>query len=426
MFLISPELYLNASYILYINLAWLVISFYTNFYVVYRYTKLSKIVSLLIVQLGVFFLAYFAYFSLFKEGVAVGNQSITLFITFGGIIIFKFIFIYALKKYRIGGGNFRDVIILGGNQSIESLKNLFEERNDLGYRFKGYFSDTITNKDRYLGKINDSFSYIKDNNVDQVFCSISELSKEVIEKVIKFGEENFIDVKLIPNSKGLFSKGMVLDYYDYVPVLSLKKLPFDNPFIKYSKRAFDIVFSSIIIIFVLSWLTPILFILIKLESKGPLFFTQRRDGLNGKHFECYKFRSMGLNKEADKIQATRGDQRITRIGKFIRKTSIDELPQFINVFIGEMSVVGPRPHMISQSKKYAKIVDKYFVRNLVKPGITGLSQVRGFRGEIEAISDMENRVRLDIFYIKNWSFILDIKIILQTLFNAIKGDEKAY
>jgi len=324
MFVISRELYLNISYILYINLAWLVISFYTNFYVVYRYTKLSKIVSLLIVQLGVFFLAYFAYFSLFKEGVAVGNQSITLFITFGGIIIFKFIFIYALKKYRIGGGNFRDVIILGGNQSIESLKNLFEERNDLGYRFKGYFSDTITNKDRYLGKIMDSFFYIKDNNVDQVFCSISELSKEVIEEVIKFGKENFIDVKLIPNSKGLFSKGMVLDYYDYIPILSLKKLPFDNPLIKYSKRAFDITFSSIIIIFVLSWLTPILFILIKLESRGPLFFTQLRDGLNGKQFECYKFRSMGLNKEADKIQATRGDQRVTRIGKIIFKSNIND------------------------------------------------------------------------------------------------------
>jgi len=426
MFLISRELYLSASYILYINFAWLVIAFYTSFYEVYRYTKLSKIVSLLIVQLGVFFLAYFAYFSLFKEGIAFGNQAVTLSIIFSGIIIFKFLFIYALKKYRIGGGNFRDVIILGGNQSIESLKNLFDKRNDLGYRFKGYFSDTITNKDRYLGKINDSFSYIKDNNVDQVFCSISELSKEVIEEVIKFGEENFIDVKLIPNSKGLFSKGMVLDYYDYIPILSLKKLPFDNPLIKYSKRAFDIIFSSIIIIFVLSWLTPILFILIKLESRGPLFFTQLRDGLNGKQFECYKFRSMGINKEADKIQATRGDQRITRIGKFIRKTSIDELPQFINVFIGDMSVVGPRPHMTSQSKKYAKIVDKYFVRNLVKPGITGLSQVRGFRGEIEAVSDMENRVRLDIFYINNWSFILDLKIIFQTLLNAIKGEEKAY
>lgn len=426
MYIISKSLYLNISYFLYINFAWLIISFYTSFYNVYRYTKLARVTSLLIVQLGVFFLAYFSYFSLFKEGVAVGNQARTLLSIFGGIILFKFLFIYALKKYRIGGGNFRDVIILGGNQSIESLTDLFNLRSDLGYRFKGYFSDTTVDKDKYLGEIKNSFEYVLSNQIDEVFCSISELSKEEIKKIISFGEKNNVPIKLIPNSKGLFSKGMVLDYYDYIPILSLKKLPFDNPLIKYSKRIFDIIFSALIIIFILSWISVILFILVKLESKGPLIFKQLRDGLNGKQFECYKYRSMGVNKEADKIQATKEDVRVTRIGKFIRKTSIDELPQFINVFLGDMSVVGPRPHMTSQSKKYAKIVDKYFVRNLVKPGVTGLSQVRGFRGEIEEVSDMENRVRLDIFYINNWSFILDLKIIVQTLFNAIKGEEKAY
>ena len=157
-----------------------------------------------------------------------------------------------------------------------------------------------------------------------------------------------------------------------------------------------------------------------------LFRSQDRDGLNGKNFECYKFRSMGMNNEAHKIQATKGDMRVTRIGKFIRKTSIDELPQFINVLVGDMSVVGPRPHMTSQSIKYAQVVDKYFIRNLVKPGITGLAQVRGLRGEIETNSDMNNRVRMDLFYINNWSFVLDIKIIVQTVFNAIRGEEKAY
>ena len=426
MYIISKDLYLDISYILYINLSWLVISYYTNFYIVYRYTKLAKIVSLLIVQLGTFFLAYFAYFSLFKEGATVGNQTVTLLLLFSAIILTKFLFIYALKKYRVGGGNFRDVIIIGGNQSIESLTNLFNLRNDLGYRFKGYFSNTDTKKERYLGEIEKSFNYITKNHVDEVFCSISELSRKDIKKIIDFGEKNNISVKLIPNSKGLFSKGMVLEYYDYIPILSLKKLPFDNPLIKYSKRFFDIVFSSIIFIFILSWISVLLFILIKLESKGPLIFKQLRDGLNGKQFECYKFRSMGINKEAHKIQATKEDTRVTLIGKFIRKTSIDELPQFINVLKGDMSVVGPRPHMTSQSKKYARMVDKYFVRNLVKPGVTGLSQVRGFRGEIEEVSDMENRVRLDIFYIKNWSFVLDLKIILQTLSNAVKGEEKAY
>ena len=426
MFIISKDLYVDTLYILYINLTWLLISFYTNFYIAYRYTKLARIVYLLITQLGTFFLAYFAYFSLFKEGVTIGNQTNTVLYLFSGIIVVKFLFIYALKKYRIGGGNFRDVIILGGNQSIESLTSLFNIKDELGYRFKGYFSDKETSRNQYLGQIDQFYLYIEQNNVDEIYCSISELSKKEINKIIDFGERNNKVVKLIPNSKGLFSRGMVLEYYDYIPILSLKNLPFDNPLIKYSKRGFDIFFSLFIIVFILSWISIILFILIKFESKGPLIFKQIRDGLNGKQFECYKFRSMGLNIEAHKIQATKEDVRVTRIGKLIRKTSIDELPQFINVFRGDMSVVGPRPHMTSQSKKYARIVDKYFVRNLVKPGVTGLSQVRGFRGEIEEISDMENRVRLDIFYINNWSFILDLKIILQTIFNAVKGEEKAY
>lgn len=426
MFVIDRNLYLSPQYILYINISWLIISFYSNYYKVYRYTKLAKVVSLLIVQLGIFFLAYFAYFSLFAEGITFGKQTLTISVLFGSLILVKFLFIYALKKYRIGGGNFRDVIILGGNQSIESLTNLFNIKDELGYRYKGYFSDKKKNKESFLGEINDFYQYVEENNVDEIYCSISELSKKEIKKIISFGEKNNKAVKLIPNSKGIFSKGLVLDYYDYIPILTLKKLPFDNPVIKYSKRIFDIIFSFFIILFVLSWVSIILFVLIKLETKGPLIFKQYRDGLNGKQFQCYKFRSMGVNKDAHSKQATKQDARVTRVGRFIRRTSIDELPQFVNVLKGEMSVVGPRPHMTSQSKIYAKIVDKYFVRNLVKPGVTGLSQVRGYRGEIETVADMENRVRLDIFYIKNWSFILDIKIIVQTLFNAIKGEEKAY
>ena len=398
----------------------------TKIYEVYRYTKLTSIISRLLIQFAVYLLSYFAYFSIFREEILVVNQRYLLTVIFSSILILKLIYLYALRKYRLGGGNFRDVIILGENQSIESLRIFFNFRNDLGYRFKGYFSDTNRTKNNYLGKIKESYNFAISNQIDEIFCSISELSKEEVENIIVFGEENNIAVKLIPDSKGLLSKEVVIDYYDYIPILSLKKLPFDNPIIKYSKRLFDIVFSSLIIVFVLSWISIILFVLIKLESKGPLIFKQLRDGLNGKQFYCYKFRSMRENIYTNKEQVTKNDPRITRIGKFIRKTSIDELPQFINVLKGEMSVVGPRPHMISQTKKYSKIIKRYFVRNLVKPGITGLSQARGFRGEIEEISDMENRVRLDIFYINKWSFLLDLKIIIQTTFNVLKGDQKAY
>ena len=208
--------------------------------------------------------------------------------------------------------------------------------------------------------------------------------------------------------------------------LKAKKLPFELVETKIVKRFFDIVFSILIIVFVLSWLIPILWILIKLESKGPLFFKQKRDGLNGDQFVCFKFRSMQINPVSNLIQTTKNDYRITNIGKFIRGTSIDELPQFFNVFLGDMSVVGPRPHMKSQSKNFILDVDNYMRRNSVKPGITGLAQIRGYRGEIEKKSDIENRVRLDIFYIENWSFFLDVRIIIQTFLNIFKGDEKAY
>jgi len=192
------------------------------------------------------------------------------------------------------------------------------------------------------------------------------------------------------------------------------------------KRAFDILFSVGIIIGLLSWLTPLMAIFIKLESSGPVFFRQKRNGLNYKEFNCFKFRSMNLNEIADLEQVSKNDPRITTVGKFIRKTSIDELPQFFNVLLGDMSVVGPRPHMVSHTEMYARRIDKFMVRHFIKPGITGLAQTNGYRGEVENDKDIIYRVKYDIFYVENWSILLDIKIIFMTLYNAIKGEEKAY
>jgi putative colanic acid biosynthesis UDP-glucose lipid carrier transferase len=206
----------------------------------------------------------------------------------------------------------------------------------------------------------------------------------------------------------------------------MRTIPLEDSFNMLIKRIFDVLFSSIVIIFILSWLTPIIAILIKLESKGPVFFKQSRNGFNYKEFDCYKFRSMTPNKDAHLYQATRDDQRVTKIGKLIRKTSIDELPQFFNVLFGDMSVVGPRPHMVSHTNMYAKKIDKFMVRHFVKPGITGLAQTSGFRGEIETDKDIIGRVKYDIFYIENWSLLLDLKIIAKTFLNAIRGDDKAY
>ncbi|MFI5162384.1 MAG: exopolysaccharide biosynthesis polyprenyl glycosylphosphotransferase [Sphingobacteriales bacterium] len=191
------------------------------------------------------------------------------------------------------------------------------------------------------------------------------------------------------------------------------------------KRAFDICLALFVIVFIMSWLVPVLAVLIKSESKGPVFFRQLRSGRNNKPFACYKFRSMKVNSASDERQARRGDDRITKIGAFIRRTSIDELPQFFNVLFGNMSTVGPRPHMLSHTKQYEQLIDTYMLRHFLKPGITGWAQVNGLRGEANTES-MQKRVELDVWYLENWSFLLDLKIILLTIRNSIKGDENAF
>ena len=257
--------------------------------------------------------------------------------------------------------------------------------------------------------------YATNNQVDEIYLSLKGHSREQVNIIKKFTTEKDIVLKLIPNTIELYSKNQTIEYYDdALMVLNVQKLPFDFAENFYKKRIFDICFSVVISIFILSWLMPILWIIVKLESKGPLVFKQKREGLNGEDFTCYKFRSMTINDQSnDNIHTTKGDARITKVGSFLRKTSIDELPQFFNVFLGQMSVVGPRPHIESLSLEYQKDVDNYLKRHIVKPGITGLAQVSGYRGEVKKRADIKNRVRLDIFYIENWSFFLDIKIIIQ-------------
>jgi putative colanic acid biosysnthesis UDP-glucose lipid carrier transferase len=192
------------------------------------------------------------------------------------------------------------------------------------------------------------------------------------------------------------------------------------------KRVFDVVFSSIVIILVLSWLVPIVAILIKLDSKGPVFFKQLRSGKNNLKFLCFKFRSLHVNAEADSKQVVRRDARFTRIGRFLRKTNIDELPQFFNVLKGDMSIVGPRPHMLKHTEEYSTILNQYMVRHFVKPGITGLAQISGFRGEIKKHEQLHKRVEYDILYMENWSMWQDLKIIMLTVYITFKGDKNAF
>ena len=420
-YIVKPQDILLFS--IFISIGWVFLSVYSNFYKVYRYTRPVDILSLILKQLILFLLFVFAFSGIYHElniyPVPIIKYTLLSFLL---ITILKFTVYYLLQKYRVSfGGNFRTTVIFGLNKKTMALQGFFTKNPEYGYLHKKTF-----NFEKKKDSVSDAFQYILDEDIDEIYCSISEHTNAQIGDIVDFADNNLKILKFIPDSKEIYSKKLKYEYYDYIPILTLRTIPLEDSVNMIIKRIFDILFSSIVIVFILSWLTPIIAILIKLESKGPVFFKQSRNGFNFREFDCYKFRSMTPNKDAHLYQATRDDQRVTKVGKFIRKTSIDELPQFFNVLFGDMSVVGPRPHMVSHTTMYAKKINKFMVRHFVKPGITGLAQTRGFRGEVETDKDIIGRVKYDIFYIENWSLLLDLKIIIQTFMNAVKGDDKAY
>jgi len=409
------------NYILFLSTSWIIFSLLSHFYEVYRYTRPIKIFSLIGKQTILFTLLVFAFFGFFNELNQTPIKIIKYVIeVMCSITIMKFAVYYLLKKYRsLYGGNLRRVVIIGLNQKTDQLRKFFFKNPDYGYKLIKIFD---------LNKISveECIAFIAENEIDEIYSSISKVNNQELTKIIDYADNNLKVLKFLPDNKEIYSKKLNFSYYGYLPILSLRKIPIDEPINKFIKRSFDIVFSLLVIVGVLSWLTPLLAIFIKYESKGPVFFKQKRNGLDYKEFYCYKYRSMRPNPEAHLHQIKKGDPRVTKIGKFIRKTSIDELPQFINVLKGEMSVVGPRPHMVSHTHMYAEKIDKFMVRHFVKPGITGLAQVSGFRGEVEDDNFITNRVKYDIFYLENWSLFLDFKIVFQTIFNSLGGDDKAY
>tara|TARA_Y200000002_G_scaffold382122_1_gene398116 strand:+ start:214 stop:1572 length:1359 start_codon:yes stop_codon:yes gene_type:complete len=406
------------------SISWLISSYVTKFYEVYRFTKLINIISYVFYQLFLYTIIVYAFFGV----VETPNPSplkILNFIIYTFILIsaFKFTLFYGLQTFRLGfGGNFRKTIIIGNNDSVNELKKFFIAQKELGYENR----KTFNFKSPEELDLDECFNFIKSRNVDEVYCSANELSENQIKLLIQFCENNFKILKFISERGGLLSKKLKTDTYGLSTVQSLREMPLSNDYNTFLKRIFDIIFSFLVITFLLSWLTPLIALLIKLESSGPVFFKQTRNGIKYKEFKCFKFRSMIENSDADIQQATKNDLRVTRLGKILRKTSLDELPQFFNVLIGDMSVVGPRPHMTRENERYSKTVNKFMVRHFVKPGITGLAQVKGYRGEIETEEDIVNRVKYDIYYLENWSLLLDLNIVFLTSINFITGQKKAY
>ena len=419
----------HVLYFIYVTILWLASSSFLKFYEVYRYTSPINIFSVIIKQCLAFTIIVYAFMGVFRS---IDVQSYTtleyLLSCFVGISTVKLVSFYGLKSFRTFlRGNVRRVVIIGKGEGAQELNQLFTKRKALGYSIKGVFADS--DNQEFTGNIADSFKFLnEDKGIDEIYCAIDELTEKQVNDYVKYAEINHCNIKFIPTTNKLLTKRLKTDYYNYLPILSMPEVALNNDFNKFVKRMFDVIFALMIIILVLSWLTPILFILIKLESKGPLFYKHKRNGINYKEFYCYKFRSLKINKEIGGTYITKNDTRVTKIGKFLRHSSLDEFPQFYNVLKGDMSVVGPRPHMLSYTDDYSKKIDKYnfIFRHNVKPGVTGLAQIRGFRGEIKNDEDIINRIKFDNYYIENWSLVLDIKIIFKTMINVFTGQKEAY
>ena len=392
---------------------WLVLGIYFSIYILRRADRFLRLTLRLLSHLVTLFV--------FTEVISVSLFSRTpkiedvllialILITQLG---YRFLFFSLIRSLRKNKQSFKDNVILLGDET-HGIASFIQNNPQIGYNILEIDLDN---------DVNITKDFFEKKKVSAVFTHQKNITKKTYKKVME-------QIALLQTSIFTFAshddvlKSDQVDYFGFIPVYKTQFSPLLQGINSAIKRGFDIVFSSFVIVFILSWLALLIGLLIRLESKGSMFFIQDRNGLGNKLFRCYKFRSMTIN--SNKNQAQRDDLRITRIGRFIRKTSIDELPQFFNVLKGDMSVVGPRPHMEIHNNNYEKQVDSFQLRHSVKPGITGMAQMRGFRGEIIEDLDIINRIKYDIFYIRHWSFALDIKIIIRTVLNIIRGEEKAY
>ena len=356
--------------------------------------------------------------------IVPGNFS-RLFLLEYSVLFFgiKLLFYFSLFKYvqikRQRGLNTKNSVIIYINETSFALRKIIESNLIMGYLFIGFIDDKNSDDPDLIGDPDQLERLIDEHQIEMVFVTLSIFSGENrFKEILRICNRKGVHLRLVPENQYMFRSRVNMESVGNLVLINPQAIPLDNLVSRVNKRLFDLLFSVICIVFLFTWLFPILIILVKLSSKGPIFFVQERSGINNRIFKCIKFRSMKVNRNADIKQATADDSRITGIGKFLRKTYLDELPQFFNVFMGQMSVVGPRPHMLKHTEIYSELIKYYMTRLYVKPGITGWAQVSGYRGETDELWKMEKRVEFDMTYIENWTFFWDLKIIWHTLFRG--------
>ena len=378
---------------------------------------------------------------LMMKGISLSQTRVGIQLIFVGILfllmllVARFLERKIIKSYRYWGGNSRQVTFLGSDAELLNIYSRLIDDASKGYRVLGYYADSEMVEIpegvdlKYLGSLQGLLSDMEGQKTlslgDEIYVCLSRKERDTIRKISNFCDQNVIRFYYVPVSVETLGINLKRELLDDMEVYTTYEIPLANPVNKLIKRTFDIVLSLVFLI-PTAILFPFVYVIIKLQSPGPIFFKQARTGLDGRDFNMLKFRSMHVNKDADRLQATKDDPRKYPFGNFMRKSNIDELPQFLNVLKGDMSIVGPRPHMLAHTEQYSQLIDKYMVRHFVKPGLTGWAQVTGFRGETKELWQMEGRVKRDIWYIEHWSIWLDIRIIWMTAKTIFIHDKNAY
>lgn len=420
----------TTSFFLIFSLIWIIAGF---FFKVYRIDTVSLIRNISINLFGalvahmLIMFTILSTFRIFTIGAKflVCVYAIAVLLLMTSRVVYKLI----LKYFEFSRFDKRRIIIIGATGSGKALHHFFQEHHAAGYDFKGFFDDEPPSnsffKELMAGKLESIKEYCLREKVDEIYFTLPLTHRDLLEDILRFADDNFIYFRIAPDFGKVMEGKCNLFMMNSIPILTTRKEPLHVNFNATLKRAFDIIFSLTVICTIFLFLFPVIALAIRIDSDGPIIFKQLRPGKKNKLFDCYKFRTMRVNTLTE-VQATKDDARITRVGRFLRRTNLDELPQFFNVLLGSMSVVGPRPNMVSQLEQYSKTIQQYKLRHFITPGITGYAQVNGFRGETKEHELMEKRIMYDVRYLENWSFSLDLKIICQTVWNMLKGDRNAY
>jgi len=413
------------------NAVWLIWSYVTATYIIYKNVKLKLITKRTMASLLLFcatvltFVTFFNYdYDWFFIIALLGGFS-TL------ILISRLILISYVLYTRSNSRFYTNVVIIGCNEISKSLIGMIYN-NNRNIRIQGYFDYNAKDFNQqdypFLGNVKDCLDFAVNNHISEIYCTLSPESSTELYQLAEEAEKHFIRFRFVPDLRKFIDRKVHVDFIDNIPVLSLRSEPMEYATAQVKKRVFDVIMSLAVTVFLLSWLLPILAVIIKLDSKGPVFFTQKRSGKNNKEFSCLKLRSLKAHNNADGavVQVTKNDDRTTRVGRFLRKSNLDELPQFLNVLMGQMSIVGSRPHMLKHTEDFSNMENEYMVRHLSKPGVTGWAQINGHRGEIKQPGQLKQRLDHDIWYIENWNLWLDIKIVIMTVYVTFRGDKNAY